>query len=110
MSQKIYVDNLPYSASDADLQQNFSAFGDVVSATVMTDRDTGRSKGFGFVEMSSPAQAQAAIEGLNGQSVSGRALVVNLARPRDDSGPRGGGGGGYRSGNGGGYRGGGGRY
>ncbi|HRL37928.1 MAG: RNA-binding protein [Ottowia sp.] len=110
MSQKIYVGNLPYSASDADLQQNFSAFGDVVSATVMTDRDTGRSKGFGFVEMSSPAQAQAAIEGLNGQSVSGRALVVNLARPRDDSGPRGGGGGGYRSGNGGGYRGGGGRY
>lgn len=94
MSQKIYVGNLPYSASDADLQQNFSAFGDVVSATVMTDRDTGRSKGFGFVEMSSPAQAQAAIEGLNGQSVSGRALVVNLARPRDDSGPRGGGGGG----------------
>ena len=110
MSQKIYVGNLPYSASDADLQQNFSAFGDVVSATVMTDRDTGRSKGFGFVEMSSPAQAQAAIEGLNGQSVSGRALVVNLARPRDDSGPRGGGGGGYRSGNCGGYRGGGGRY
>ena len=110
MSQKISVGNLPYSASDADLQQNFSAFGDVVSATVMTDRDTGRSKGFGFVEMSSPAQAQAAIEGLNGQSVSGRALVVNLARPRDDSGPRGGGGGGYRSGNGGGYRGGGGRY
>ena len=110
MSQKIYVGNLPYSASDADLQQNFSAFGDVVSATVMTDLDTGRSKGFGFVEMSSPAQAQAAIEGLNGQSVSGRALVVNLARPRDDSGPRGGGGGGYRSGNGGGYRGGGGRY
>ena len=110
MSQKIYVGNLPYSASDADLQQNFSAFGDVVSATVMTDRDTGRSKGFGFVEMSSPAQAQAAIEGLNGQAVSGRALVVNLARPRDDSGPRGGGGGGYRSGNGGGYRGGGGRY
>ena len=110
MSQKIYVGNLPYSASDADLQQNFSAFGDVVSATVMTDRDTGRSKGFGFVEMSSPAQAQAAIEGLNGQSVSGRALVVNLARPRDDSGPRGGGGGGYRSGNGGGFRGGGGRY
>ncbi len=110
MSQKIYVGNLPYSASDADLQQNFSAFGDVVSATVMTDRDTGRSKGFGFVEMSSPAQTQAAIEGLNGQAVSGRALVVNLARPRDDSGPRGGGGGGYRSGNGGGYRGGGGRY
>ena len=110
MSQKIYVGNLPYSASDADLQQNFSAFGDVVSATVMTDRDTGRSKGFGFVEMSSPAQAQAAIEGLNRQSVSGRALVVNLARPRDDGGQRGGGGGGYRSGNGGGYRGGGGRY
>ena len=110
MGNKLYVGNLPYSASDADLQQNFSAFGDVVSATVMNDRDTGRSKGFGFVEMSSPAQAQAAIEGLNGQSVSGRALVVNLARPRDDSGPRGGGGGGYRSGNGGGYRGGGGRY
>ena len=64
----------------------------------------------GIEPMSSPAQAQAAIEGLNGQSVSGRALVVNLARPRDDSGPRGGGGGGYRSGNGGGYRGGGGRY
>ena len=96
MSQKIYVGNLPYSASDADLQQNFSEFGDVVSATVMTDRDTGRSKGFGFVEMSSPAQAQAAIEGLNGQSVSGRALVVNEARPREERPARSGGyGGGY---------------
>ena len=110
MSNKLYIGNLSYSVRDDDLLQQFSPFGQVQSAKVMMERDTGRSKGFGFVEMSSPAQAQAAIEGLNGQSVSGRALVVNLARPRDDSGPRGGGGGGYRSGNGGGYRGGGGRY
>ena len=85
MSQKIYVGNLPYSVTNADLQHNFSEFGEVVSASVMTDRDSGRSKGFGFVEMGSATQAQAAIDGLNGQSVSGRALVVNLARPRDDN-------------------------
>ncbi len=91
MSQRIYVGNLPYSVSDTDLQQNFSPFGDVLSASVMTDRDSGRSKGFGFVEMGNPAQAQAAIDGLNGQSVAGRALVVNLARPREESGARSGG-------------------
>lgn len=98
MNQKIYVGNLPYSASDADLQQNFSAFGDVVSATVLTDRETGRSKGFGFVEMGNAAQAQAAIDGLHGQSVSGRELVVNLARPRNEDSQRGGGYGGSNSG------------
>ncbi len=93
MSQKIYVGNLPYSVSDAELQQNFAEFGDVLSASVMTDRDSGRSKGFGFVEMANAAQAEAAIGGLNGQAVGGRSIVVNLARPRDDGGARGG----YRS-------------
>lgn len=101
MSQKIYVGNLPYSVADADLQQNFSEFGDVVSASVMVDRDSGRSKGFGFVEMANAAQAQAAIDGLNGRAVAGRPIVVNLARPRDDNASRG---------NSGGYRGGGARY
>ena len=84
MSSKIYVGNLPYSVTDANLQSNFAEFGDVTSAKVMMDRETGRSKGFGFVEMGTPAFAQAAIDGLNGQSVDGRSIVVNLARPRDD--------------------------
>jgi len=86
MSSKIYVGNLPYSVTDASLKSNFSEFGDVSSAKVMMDRDTGKSKGFGFVEMSSPEVAQAAIEALHGMSVDGRAIVVSLARPREATG------------------------
>lgn len=106
MSTRIYVGNLPYSVTDDDLRHNFSEFGSVSSVKVMTDRETGRSKGFGFVEMSSPAEGQAAIQGLNGQSVDGRALVVNEARPREER-PAGGG---YGGGGGGGYGGGRGGY
>jgi cold-inducible RNA-binding protein len=105
MGNKLYVGNLSYSVRDDDLQQQFGAFGDVTSAKVMTDRDTGRSKGFGFVEMGNDTMAQAAIRGLNGHSVDGRALVVNEARPREDR-PAGGGfggGGARREGGGGGY-------
>jgi len=103
MDNKLYVGNLPYSMRDDDLQQHFSAFGSVQSAKVMMDRDTNRSKGFGFVEMGSGAEAQAAIRGMNGQSFEGRALVVNEARPREErpsgfgGGNRGGFGGGRRS-------------
>ena len=97
MSNKIYVGNLPYSVTDTSLHNNFSEYGTVSSAKVMMDRDSGRSKGFGFVEMGSEAEAQAAITGLHGQSVDGRSLVVNIARPREDRGG-GGGGGGYRGG------------
>ncbi|RRS04641.1 RNA-binding protein [Aquabacterium soli] len=100
MENKLYVGNLSYSTRDDDLQQQFSQYGQVSSAKVMMDRDTGRSKGFAFVEMGSAADAQSAIQGLNGQTVDGRALVVNLARPREErSGGFGGGGGGYRGGN-----------
>ncbi len=99
MSNKIYVGNLPYSVTDASLHNNFSEYGTVSTAKVMMDRDTGRSKGFGFVEMGSEAEAQAAISGLHGQSVDGRSLVVNIARPREDRG--GGGGGNYRDNRGG---------
>src|SRR5205814_5706503 len=81
MGNKLYVGNLSYSVRDENLQQQFGAFGDVTSAKVMTDRDTGRSKAFGFVAMGNDAMAQAAIRGLNGHSVDGRALVVNEARP-----------------------------
>jgi RNA recognition motif-containing protein len=84
MSIKIYVGNLPYSVTDASLRSNFGEFGSVSSAKVMMDRDTGKSKGFGFVEMASAELAQAAINGLNGMSVDGRAIVVSLARPRED--------------------------
>jgi cold-inducible RNA-binding protein len=100
MENKLYVGNLPYSMRDDDLQQHFAEFGQVSSAKVMMDRDTGRSKGFGFVEMGSGNEAQAAIRGMNGQSFDGRALVVNEARPREErSGGFGGGGqGGYRGG------------
>ncbi|MBA4256617.1 MAG: RNA-binding protein [Polaromonas sp.] len=98
MNNKIYVGNLPYSVTDTSLHSNFSEYGAVASAKVMMDRDTGRSKGFGFVEMGSEAEAQAAIGGLHGQSVDGRSLVVNIARPRED---RGGGGGNYRDNRGG---------
>ena len=90
MSSKIYVGNLPYSVTDATLQSNFAEFGGVSSAKVMMDRETGRSKGFGFVEMASAEVAQAAISGLNGMSVDGRSIVVNLALPREGSSGRGG--------------------
>jgi len=106
MGNKLYVGNLAYSVRDDDLQQQFAEFGTVGSAKVMMDRDTGRSKGFGFVEMGSDAEAQAAIRGLNGKSVDGRALVVNEARPKEDRPGGFGGGGGGRSGGGGGYGGG----
>ena len=104
MGNKLYVGNLPYSFRDEDLQQTFSQYGSVGSAKVMMERDTGRSKGFGFVEMGSDAEAQAAIEGMNGQSLGGRSLVVNEARPMEARPPRTGGGGfgGGRSGGGGG--------
>ena len=104
MGNKLYVGNLPYSVRDGDLEQAFSSFGAVTSAKVMMERDTGRSKGFGFVEMGSDAEAQAAIEGMNGQPMGGRSLVVNEARPMEPRRP-GGGGGGY-GGGGGGYGGG----
>ncbi|MBL8387428.1 MAG: RNA-binding protein [Hydrogenophaga sp.] len=93
MGNKLYVGNLPYSVRDDDLQQAFSAYGAVNSAKVMMERDTGRSKGFGFVEMGSDAEAQAAIQGMNGQSLGGRSLVVNEARPMEARPPRTGGGG-----------------
>ena len=110
MGNKLYVGNLAYSIRDEDLQQSFSQFGTVTSAKVMMDRDTGRSKGFGFVEMGSDAEAQSAINGMNGQPLQGRALVVNEARPREERPGGFGGGGGGRSGGGGGYGGGGGGY
>ena len=117
MSNRIYIGNLPYSVRDDDLQQQFGAYGTVNSAKVMMDRETGRSKGFGFVEMDTAENAQAAIRGLNGYTVDGRALVVNEARPREErpagsfgGGQRRGGGGGYGGGGGGGYGGGGGGY
>jgi cold-inducible RNA-binding protein len=89
MNNKLYVGNLSYSMRDDDLQQQFSAFGHVQSAKVMMERDTGRSKGFGFVEMSTDQEAQAAIEGLNGKNVGGRDLTVNIARPMEARAPRG---------------------
>ena len=108
MGNKLYVGNLPYSFRDQDLEQTFSQFGTVGSAKVMMERDTGRSKGFGFVEMGSDAEAQAAISGVHGQNFGGRDLVVNEARPMEPRPPRSGGysgGGGYGGGrgNGGGY-------
>ena len=110
MGNKLYVGNLPYTVRDEDLNQAFSAFGDVASAKVMMERDTGRSKGFGFVEMGSDADAQSAIEGMNGQSLGGRSLVVNEARPMEARPPRTGGfggggprGGGFGGGNEGGF-------
>jgi RNA recognition motif-containing protein len=102
MGKKLYVGNLSYEVTDSDLQAMFDAYGSVRSAQVIMDRDTGRSKGFGFVEMDNDQEAQAAIDGLNGQMKGGRSLTVNEARPRE------GGGGGGRSGGRGGYGGGGG--
>ena len=100
MGNKLYVGNLPYSVRDNDLQQQFGEYGNVTSAKVMMERDTGRSKGFGFAEMGSDAEAQAAIEGLHGKDMGGRALVVNEARPMEPRPPRSGGfgGGGYGGG------------
>jgi len=109
MGNKLYVGNLPYSFRDEDLQQAFSAHGSVTSAKVMMERDTGRSKGFGFVEMGSDAEAQAAISGMNGQQFGGRGLVVNEARPMEPRPPRTGGGGFGGGAGGGGYGGGAGR-
>ena len=118
MGNKLYVGNLPYSVRDEDLHEAFSAFGGVTSAKVMMERDTGRSKGFGFVEMASDAEALAGVEGMNGQQLGGRAIVVNEARPMEARPPRTGGGGfggggrsgggGFGGGGGGGYGGGGG--
>lgn len=125
MGNKLYVGNLAYSVRDESLQAAFSQYGTVTSAKVMMDRETGRSKGFGFVEMGNDAEAQAAINGMNGQPLEGRPVVVNEARPREERpggfggggggggrGPYGGGGGGgrggYGGGGGGGYGGGGG--
>jgi RNA recognition motif-containing protein len=107
MGNKLYVGNLAYSVRDESLQSAFGQFGTVTSAKVMMDRETGRSKGFGFVEMGNDAEAQAAINGMNGQPLEGRPLVVNEARPREER-PGGFGGGGGRSGGGGGGYGGGG--
>ena len=102
MGNKLYVGNLAYSVRDDSLLQAFSQFGTVNSAKVMMDRETGRSKGFGFVEMGSDAEAQAAINGMNGQPIDGRAVVVNEARPREERPGGFGGGGGSRGGYGGG--------
>ena len=111
MGKKLYVGNLPYSVADSDLQRLFEAHGSVVSAQVIMDRDTGRSKGFGFVEMGSDSEAQAAIADMNGKEVDGRSLTVNEARPKPEGGGGRGGGRGYGGGGGGrgGYGGGGGR-
>ncbi len=117
MGKKLYVGNLPYSVRDGDLEQAFGQFGAVTSAKVMMERDTGRSKGFGFVEMGTDEEAVAAVNGMNGQPLGGRSIVVNEARPMEDRPPRTGGfggggrregGGGYGGGGGGGYGGGGG--
>jgi RNA recognition motif-containing protein len=104
MGKRLYVGNLPYGVSDSDLQEMFAPHGSVVSAQVVMDRDTGRSKGFGFVEMGTDAEAQAAITAMNGSPIDGRPLTVNEARPKE---PRSGGGGGGRGGYGGGGGGGG---
>ena len=121
MGKKLYVGNLTYSVTSSDLEGWFAQFGTVQSAQVIQDRDTGRSKGFGFVEMDTEAEAQAAIQGLHDQEYDGRRLTVNEAKPREPrsggggygggggrSGGGGGGGGGYGGGGGGGYGGGGG--
>ena len=110
---KLYVGNLSFNTSNLDLQDMFGAFGTVQSANIVEDRETGRSRGFGFVEMSSKSEGEEAISGLNGKEVDGRSLTVNEAKPREDrGGSRGGFGGGNRGGGGGGrggYGGGGGK-
>src|SRR3954463_6328133 len=107
MGSKLYVGNLSYNVTSSDLEQLFGQHGTVQSAEVISDRETGRSKGFGFVQMGSDEEAQAAIAAMHGQDHDGRALTVNEAKPREDR-PRGGGGGGGRGGSGGGGGGGGG--
>lgn len=104
MGKKLYVGNLSFGIGDSNLQELFTPFGTVASAKVITDRETGRAKGFGFVEMGTDEEAAAAIAGLNGKEIEGRALTVNEARPKTEGGGRGGfgGGGGGRSGYGGG--------
>jgi RNA recognition motif-containing protein len=109
MGKKLYVGNLSYDVDSSALQELFAPHGAVQSAEIIADRETGRSKGFGFVEMSSEAEAQASIAALNGKEHGGRALTVNEAKPRESRGPGGGGGGGGRGGYGGGGGGGGGR-
>src|SRR5947209_10766519 len=108
MGKKLYVGNLSYGISDSTLAQMFQPYGNVQSAQVIMDRDTGRSKGFGFVEMGSDQEAQAAIQAMNGKEMEGRALTVNEARPKPEGGGGGGGGRGGPRGGGGGYGGGGG--
>lgn len=108
MGKKIYVGNLNYQTTSEELKTYFASYGNVVSAEVLKDRESGRSKGFGFVEMGSDQEAQAAIAGLHGKDIGGRPLTVNEARPREDRPRGGGGGGGYGGGGGGGYGGGGG--
>jgi len=105
MAKKLYVGNLPHSVNDSELQTIFESHGNVQSAQVIVDRETRRSKGFGFVEMGSEDEANAAIEALNSTEVGGRPLTVNIAHPRENR-PGGGGAGGFRGGNGGGNRGG----
>jgi RNA recognition motif-containing protein len=106
MTKKLYIGSLPYAVADADLEKIFAEVGTVESARVIMDRDSGRSKGFGFVEMATPEEAQKAIQELNGATIEGRAIMVSLARPQTDR-PRTGGGGGYGGGrSGGGYGGG----
>ncbi|QEL14508.1 RNA recognition motif domain-containing protein [Limnoglobus roseus] len=120
MATNIYVGNLPWSTTEDDLYSLFQQYGTVQRAQIVTDRETGRSRGFAFVEMANEAEAQAAIQALNEQPMNGRPLTVNIAQPRQERGPRSGGGGGSygggggggsrRSGGGGGYGGGGGGY
>ena len=110
MATRIYVGGLPYSATEQELQNLFSSHGTVSSASVITDKYTGQAKGFGFVDMGTDAEAQAAINALNGTLMGGRTLTVNEAKPREDRPRSGGGGGGYGGGGGGGSRGGGGGY
>ena len=98
VGRRLYCGNLVYGATSEDLEQLFGQFGSVAKAQVISDRATGRSKGFAFIEMASDEEAQAAIDGLHEQDYEGRPLVVNEARPREDRGPRGGGGGGGRGG------------
>lgn len=110
MSTKLYVGNLSYKLTEGDLQDAFAEYGTVVEALLMMDKMTGRPRGFGFVTMASPEDAQKAIDALNGKELDGRALTVNIARPREERPSGGGGGGGYGGGGGrGGYGGGGGR-
>jgi RNA recognition motif-containing protein len=108
MENKLFVGNVDFNVSENELQDAFAAYGNVIETNVVTDRTTGRPRGFAFVTMSSPEEAQKAIEGLNGKELGGRALNVNVARPREERGGGGGGGGGRRGGGGGGYGGGGG--